>query len=102
MTVRPKSKPPRTERCEAARLRLSVGSEPEAHAPGEGAADDVVHFVVRRVDAVGQEGGAHVQGKAELVDVVTSVASAEASLETAMAVRDQVISAYQQIMQMPI
>ena len=45
---------------------------------------------------------AHTQGKAELVDVVTSVASAQASLETAMAVRDQVISAYQEIMRMPI
>jgi flagellar hook-basal body complex protein FliE len=45
---------------------------------------------------------AHVQGKAQLVDVVTSISSAEASLETVMAVRDQVISAYQEIMRMPI
>jgi flagellar hook-basal body complex protein FliE len=45
---------------------------------------------------------AHAQGRAELVDVVTSVASAEASLETVMAVRDQVIQAYQEIMRMPI
>jgi flagellar hook-basal body complex protein FliE len=44
----------------------------------------------------------HIQGKSELVDVVTAVASAEASLETAMAVRDQVIAAYQEIMRMPI
>jgi flagellar hook-basal body complex protein FliE len=44
----------------------------------------------------------HIQGKAELIDVVTAVASAEASLETVMAVRDQVISAYQEIMRMPI
>lgn len=44
----------------------------------------------------------HTQGRAELVDVVTSVASAQASLETVMAVRDQVISAYQEIMRMPI
>ncbi len=44
----------------------------------------------------------HVQGKAELVDVVTAVASAQASLQTVMAVRDQVISAYQEIMRMPI
>lgn len=43
-----------------------------------------------------------VQGRAELIDVVTAVASAEASLETVMAVRDQVISAYQEIMRMPI
>ena len=45
---------------------------------------------------------AQVQGKAELVDVVTAISSAEASLETVMAVRDQVIQAYQEIMRMPI
>ena len=45
---------------------------------------------------------AQVQGKAELIDVVTAVSAAEASLETVMAVRDQVISAYQEIMRMPI
>jgi len=43
-----------------------------------------------------------VQGKAQLVDVVTAVSSAESSLETVMAIRDQVISAYQEIMRMPI
>ncbi|MBV9509324.1 MAG: flagellar hook-basal body complex protein FliE [Caulobacteraceae bacterium] len=43
-----------------------------------------------------------VQGKGDLVDTVTAIASARASLDTVMAVRDQVISAYQQIMQMPI
>lgn len=43
-----------------------------------------------------------VQGKAELIDVVTAISAAEASLETVMAVRDQVISAYQEIMRMPI
>ena len=41
-------------------------------------------------------------GKANLVDVVTAGASAESSLQTVRAVRDQVIAAYQQIMQMPI
>ncbi|MBI1406819.1 MAG: flagellar hook-basal body complex protein FliE [Caulobacter sp.] len=45
---------------------------------------------------------AHVAGKSELIDVVTAISSAEASLETVMAVRDQVISAYQEIMRMPI
>jgi len=43
-----------------------------------------------------------VAGKAELIDVVTAISSAEASLETVMAVRDQVIAAYQEIMRMPI
>ena len=43
-----------------------------------------------------------VQGQGSLIDVDTPVAAAEASLETVMAVRDQVISAYQEIMRMPI
>src|SRR5690242_4520048 len=43
-----------------------------------------------------------VQGQGNLIDVVTAVSSAEASLETVMAVRDQVIQAYQEIMRMPI
>ncbi len=44
----------------------------------------------------------NVSGQGQLIDVVTAVASAEASLETVMAVRDQVIAAYQEIMRMPI
>lgn len=43
-----------------------------------------------------------VQGQGNLIDVVTAISSAEASLETVMAVRDQVIQAYQEIMRMPI
>jgi flagellar hook-basal body complex protein FliE len=45
---------------------------------------------------------AQTQGRADMVDVVTAVASAQASLSTMLAVRDQVISAYQQIMSMPV
>lgn len=45
---------------------------------------------------------AQVAGKAELVDVVTAISAAESSLETVMAVRDQVIAAYQEIIRMPI
>jgi flagellar hook-basal body complex protein FliE len=41
-------------------------------------------------------------GRADLVDVVTAVAAAEATLETVIAVRDEVIKAYQDIMRMPI
>jgi flagellar hook-basal body complex protein FliE len=41
-------------------------------------------------------------GRADLVDVVTAVAAAEATLETVIAVRDEVIKAYQEILRMPI
>ena len=40
--------------------------------------------------------------QAELVDVITAVNAAEMTLETVMAVRDQVIQAYQDIVRMPI
>jgi flagellar hook-basal body complex protein FliE len=40
--------------------------------------------------------------KANLVDVVTAVAETETAVNTLVSVRDKVIAAYQQIMQMPI
>lgn len=41
-------------------------------------------------------------GEAELLDVVTAVSAAELSLETVVAVRDEVVRAYQEILRMPI
>ncbi|MEX0645732.1 MAG: flagellar hook-basal body complex protein FliE [Parvularculaceae bacterium] len=41
-------------------------------------------------------------GEASLVDVVTAISAAEVALETAIAVRNRVIDAYQEIMRMPI
>jgi flagellar hook-basal body complex protein FliE len=43
-----------------------------------------------------------VQGRGDLVDVVTAVAESETALETLVSVRDRVISAYEEIMRMPI
>ncbi len=45
---------------------------------------------------------AAVQDKAELTDVVTAIANAEVTLQTVVAVRDRIISAYQEILRMPI
>jgi flagellar hook-basal body complex protein FliE len=42
------------------------------------------------------------QGKANLVDVVTAVAESQTAVQALIGVRDRVIQAYQQIMQMPI
>ena len=43
-----------------------------------------------------------VTGKANITDVVQAVTEAEVVLQTAKAVRDRVIGAYQEIMRMPI
>lgn len=43
-----------------------------------------------------------IANKAELTDLVTSVTNAELTLQTVVAVRDRMISAYQDIIKMPI
>jgi flagellar hook-basal body complex protein FliE len=48
------------------------------------------------------QGMAAASGRADIVDVVTAIAAAETQLETVIAVRDQVIQAYQEILRMPI
>lgn len=43
-----------------------------------------------------------VNGKANVVDVVTAVSQTELAIESLVAVRDRVINAYEEIMRMPI
>ena len=43
-----------------------------------------------------------ISGDAELTEVVEAITAAEVTLQTVVAVRDRVISAYQEIMRMPI
>lgn len=81
----------------------AAGGAGEAAAPGF--ADMLSGFLGQATDATRAAEGqmaAHVNGQTDLVGVVTAIASAEASLETVVAVRDQVIAAYQEIMRMPI
>lgn len=84
-----------------------------ASSPAEGAGEsakpnfgEMVKSAVSDTAAALQAGeGAAAQvaaGEANLVDVVTAISAAEASLETALAVRNRVIEAYQEIMRMPI
>jgi flagellar hook-basal body complex protein FliE len=43
-----------------------------------------------------------VNGKTDMVNVVTAIAETEMAIESMVAVRDRVISAYEEIMRMPI
>jgi len=91
----------------AAQQGMAIGGGGDAAAPAVGGnfADvlkGVMTDAVHATKAAETQMAMGVQGKAELVNVVTAISSAEASLETMMAVRDQVISAYQEILRMPI
>jgi len=43
-----------------------------------------------------------VNGKGDVVDVVTAISQTEIAMETMVTIRDRVISAYEEIMRMPI
>lgn len=88
---------------------LNGKSGPGAGAPeavgGPSFADmvkDVVEQTVQAGQVAEQTSVKAAAGQAELVDVITAVNAAELTLETVMAVRDQVIQAYQDIVRMPI
>ena len=87
-------------------LGLEAGGAGAETAPAGGGFGDILKAAmtdaISASKAAETQMAAQVQGKAELVDVVTAISAAEASLETIMAVRDQVISAYQEILRMPI
>jgi len=78
------------------------GAAPTA-APGFGELlQNVMGDMTQATKAAEGQMAQNVRGQGSLIDVVTAVSSAEAQLETVIAVRDQVISAYQEIMRMPI
>ena len=72
----------------------------------EGGFGDVLKGVVENMAASGvnaeQQTASAVAGTADIVDVVTAVSEAETTLQTVVAIRDNVITAYQEIMKMPV
>jgi flagellar hook-basal body complex protein FliE len=85
-----------------------AGSE-LAGAVGQAAGPDFGQMVTQAINQVATDSraaetqiAAQVQGKASLIDVVTALSSAQTSLNTMVAVRNQMIQSYQQIMNMAI
>ena len=86
-----------------------LGGASRAGPAGAGTGSDFSALLKGAVDSVAQSGKkaeaqalAVANGKADVVDVVTAVAESEAAMESLVAVRDRVISAYEDIMRMPI
>ncbi|WP_337996020.1 flagellar hook-basal body complex protein FliE [Oleispirillum naphthae] len=73
--------------------------------PGQAFADMIKDNLTEAVDAgkkSEQMSLLALQGKADLREVVNAVANAETALQTVVAVRDRVLSAYQEILKMSI
>ena len=66
----------------------------------------VLKEAIGAVNAMGRKSDAQavaaVNGKANMVDVVTAVSETEVAIDAVVAVRDRVIQAYEEIMKMPI
>jgi flagellar hook-basal body complex protein FliE len=84
-------------------LAKTIGNDPAGGGPNFGAllkdAMDGVASAGRKSDVQTQ---AVASGKANVVDVVTAVAEAETAVSALVAVRDNVIQSYQEIMRMTI
>jgi flagellar hook-basal body complex protein FliE len=88
---------------------VQSGAKPSAGAPDLDKGPDFGQLVTNAMNDVVKDSRtaekqmvAQTQGKADMVDVVTAISDAQTSLSTMMAVRDQVISAYQSVLNMPI
>jgi len=66
----------------------------------------VLKEAITSVNELGQKSDAQtrnaVNGKANMVDVVTAVSETEVAIDAVVAVRDKVIATYEEIMRMPI
>jgi len=91
---------------QAAKMGAGADAAAGPQALGGGSFGDLLANVMSDASGAGrmaeQKASAAIQGKGDLVDVVTAVQAAEVSLETVVAIRDKVIAAYQDIMRMPI
>lgn len=83
----------------------ATGLEPRGSDPGK----SFSQFVGESLDEAMKTGKAAenmsaqaIAGKADLTDVVTAVTNAEVTLQTVVAIRDKVVTAYQEIARMPI
>jgi flagellar hook-basal body complex protein FliE len=79
------------------------GAEETSVGPSFGAlVKEAVEALHKTTQASDKQTQAMAAGKANIVDVVTAVAETEVAINTLVSVRDKVISAYDEIMKMPI
>ena len=87
--------------------KLTAGiAKPTGPQTGPGNFGDLLKEALSAVNETGKksdvQAAAAVQGKGNMVDVVTAVAETEVAIDAVVAVRDRVIQAYEEIMRMPI
>lgn len=91
---------------QAAASRQVIPSAQEAQPVAEGTFSSMLRGAVLQAEEDNKQAELMsmkaVKGTANMQEVVMAVSNAEVALQTVVAVRDKVVSAYQEIMQMPI
>ena len=92
-----------------AKLLGQAAKPPTEQIAAGGQGNDFTQFLAEAVQGVVDSGRVAdqkaldmVSGKGDIVDVVTAISQTEVAMETMVTVRDRVISAYEEIMRMPI
>lgn len=92
-----------TPRAAAEAYQRSDDSGTGAAGESFGAAlEHAVGGAIAQGHAADQQATAAIAGNGNITEVVTALARAELALQSATAIRDRVVSAYQEIMRMPI
>lgn len=98
ITVTPQAAADAYQRTDAGTPMVSDGAAPSFGATLQ----QMIGDAVAQGHAADQQARAAIMGTGDVTQAVTSLARAELVLQSATAIRDRVVSAYQQIMQMPI
>jgi flagellar hook-basal body complex protein FliE len=89
-----------------AAVQNGFGSEDDASAGSDSSFGSVLQGAMTGLTALGQDADVKsvqaMSGNGSLTDVVMAVSKAEMALDASVAVRDKVISAYQEIMRMSV
>lgn len=80
----------------------SVSAVSEPGAGFGGMIENMVSEAASSLHAAEEASAKQVAGKGDMIDVATAIGSAEVALDTVVAVRDRVVSAYSEIMRMQI
>lgn len=88
---------------------ISENARSAAAGPAMPAGNDFAQALAENVNSVVESGRVSdqktmdmINGKGDVVDVVTAMAQTEFAIESVVTIRDRVISAYEEIMRMPI
>ncbi len=86
----------------SAYAKIDAGGEPSTDTGFAAVLQNAVGSAIQAGHAADTQSIGAITGKGNLTDVVAAISHADLALQTAVAIRDRVVSAYQEVMRMAI